>query len=125
MALTLQADRPCDAGRASTTNTGGNGFKQCDAFAGTQQKATAAWQHVRWCRAFEFPLCAAAVRQARLGVHAINRLSIAPRSGMGSGGQSAAEEGRRMQDGHRHQAKTPPGARADRLRLTLFNTITK
>ena len=81
------------------------------------------------------PLCAAAVRQGRYcyGEPAINRLGSAPRSGMGSGEQSAAVESRekRMQDGHRHQAKTPSTrAHADLQRLTVlsfsgFNTIAK
>lgn len=113
-------------------NTGGSGVKQCNMFAATHERAVAAWRYLRWCRALralEIRLCSAAVRQARLGVHAINRLSSAPRSGMGSGEQSAAEEGKEGAGRPRHQAKTPSTRpRADRLRLTLSsgcNTIKK
>lgn len=72
---------------------------------------------------------AAAVHQVRLGVHAINRLGSAPPSGMGSGEQSAAKEGKEGGGRLRHQAKTlSTRPRADRLRLTLSsicNTILK
>lgn len=51
-----QADRPCDAGRSSTLNTGGKGLKQCDMLAGTHERAAAAWRYLRWCRALRF-LC--------------------------------------------------------------------
>ncbi|KAF1931214.1 uncharacterized protein M421DRAFT_342104 [Didymella exigua CBS 183.55] len=58
------------------------------------------------------PLCAAAVRQARLGVGACkNRLSSAPRSGTGSGEQSAAKEARGCRWALQH-AETPLPAHA-------------
>jgi hypothetical protein len=92
-------DRPCDAGctyldARHQQQRQRQQLQQCDLFAAVDSKADAAWQCMWWCRRSGSFVCCSSSAGTLWGEPAINRLGSAPRSGMGSGEQSAAVEGK-------------------------------
>ena len=122
-------DRPCDAGRTyldARHQQQRQRLQQYDLFAAVNSRADAAWQCMWWCRhPGPFVCCSssAGTLWGSLGP-AINRLDSAPRSGMGSGEQSAAVEGtedaRRAMGIDTKQRPPLPARRADPQRLTVL-----